>query len=125
MNKVANYHGLNVNFLKSNSLDCQKLLLSGISVSSPSNGDTVTISDNACGVIIAPKGPLVGSVNLVFPQNPQDSQVLLISFTQDVQNLVIQDVIFANKSNPSGNIKAGDSVMLYYDMSSKKWYKLC
>lgn len=99
------------------------MVLKGVAIVSPKPGNKIRIGTVAPGVIIAPSGPL-SEVTLLFPKNVADGQVMYLSFTQDVGNLIYSGANFANGSQLGPKVKAGDSITLLYDKKTDKWYKL-
>ena len=102
------------------------LFLKGVKVVSPLNGQNVSlnIETGSPGIIVAPSSPIDSNVNIVFPNLVSDGQLLFISFTQDMQNVTFSNANFANKSVLGPIVSAGDSVMLFYNGASSKWYKI-
>jgi len=108
--------------LTTKNLQFSKSLLTGVSVFNPNNGDTINIGDS--GVVISPLGPLSGTLEVAFPESPQDGQVVHISFTQDVGNVYFTGGRFAAKSALSGKVLGGTTLTLFYHGGTNKWYKL-
>jgi|SRR6478609_1363870 len=99
------------------------LTLKGVAVVNPKVGNKIKIGTIAPGVIVAPKGPL-DEVTIIFPSKTTDGQVMFISFTQDVKNVIFTNAKFANGSVLGPTVKAGDSITLFYHGKTDKWYKL-
>ena len=99
------------------------LLLKGVAVVNPKGGNKVKVGSIAPGVIIAPMAPL-DEVTIIFPSVVKDGQVMFISFTQDVKNVIFTNATFANGSIIGPSVKAGDSITLFYHAKTDKWYKL-
>jgi len=99
------------------------LMLKGVAVVSPKDKQKVRIGAIAPGVIVAPNGPLK-EVTIIFPVNVGDGQVMFLSFTQDVDNLVFTNAKFANGSTLGPKVKAGDTITLFYHEATNKWFKL-
>jgi hypothetical protein len=98
-------------------------LLKGVAVVTPKEKQKVRIGTIAPGVIVAPVGPLK-QTEVIFPPRVADGQVMFISFTQNVDNVVFTNAKFANGSSLGPKVKAGDSIALFYNEASDKWYKL-
>lgn len=99
------------------------IVLKGVAVVTPLSGNKIKLGSIAPGVIIAPKNSLT-ELEVLFPSNVTDGQLLFISFTQDVEKVVFKNAKFANKSQLGPSVKAGDSITLFYNENSDKWYKL-
>lgn len=112
------------NLVSTGSLDVSgSLALKGITVVSPQSGTAVKINLVAPGVIVAPSGGLT-EATLVFPSQPLDGQIVFISFTQNVGKVIFTNGKFANASTLGPVVSAGDSIVLYYNGDTSKWYKL-
>jgi hypothetical protein len=115
-------------YMTSNSFDVKhlavggNLILKGIAVIKPKTANKVKIGTIAPGVIVAPQGPL-DEVTLVFPKKVVDGQVMFLSFTQDIKNVLFTNANFANGSLIGPSVKAGDSIALIYNAETNKWYK--
>lgn len=118
------FHNLDAEVLSANNLDVTgSLNLKGITVVSPPSGSSVKLTLSAPGVIVAPSGGLA-EVTLEFPAQPEDGQVMFVSFTQDVAKVKFVSGKFANVSTLGPLVSAGDSILLFYNSETGKWYKL-
>lgn len=115
--------------MTSNSFDVKNLaiggnlILKGVAVVTPKTANKVMIGTIAPGVIVAPSAPL-DEVTLMFPKKVNDGQVMFLSFTQDVKKVNFTNAKFANGSLLGPSVKAGDSITLFYNEKTDKWYKL-
>jgi hypothetical protein len=99
------------------------LVLAGMNVFSGTNiGKKIKVPCIPPGVIVAPFKPLE-QATIVFPETNRDGQIMFISFTQDVGKVAFENGNFANQSSFT-SAKAGDSITLFYNEPSNKWYKL-
>ncbi len=118
------FQNLDTQILNANAIDIGgSLSLKGITVVSPASGSNVKISVAAPGVIVAPSGGL-SDVALQFPSNPSDGQVIFVSFTQDAAKVTFTNGKFANASVLGPVVSAGDSILIFYNGETGKWYKL-
>ncbi|RKO94848.1 hypothetical protein BDK51DRAFT_34353 [Blyttiomyces helicus] len=117
-------HSISANLVSTKDLNVfGAWVLKGINVVSPTTETYLIVNAAPPGVIIAPTSPLQ-EVVVKFPQNCADSTIIFVSFTQDVQNVVFSDGKFANKASIGPFVTAGDSITLFYNKSSNKWFKL-
>ncbi len=124
MPQAKYYPNLETTTLTTNALDIGgSLSLKGITVVSPASGSSVNISVATPGVIVAPSGGLA-EVNLQFPANPVDGQVVFVSFTQDAAKVSFTNGKFANASVLGPAVSAGDSILVFFNGETGKWYKL-
>lgn len=98
------------------------LLMKGIQVETPANNNETTILLHGGGAIIAPVSPRK-KIILAFPRSA-DGHVMFISFTQDIDCVVFTNGNFANQSTIGPQVKAGDSITLFYHQKADKWFKI-
>jgi hypothetical protein len=98
----------------------QKIVYNGVSFESPLSGSQV--ESGSQGLVVCPGGTL-SKLTVNFPHSPLHGQVLTLSFTQNVVNLVLSTTHgFAHKSNLT-SAKAGNSQTFIFNSSNNKWFK--
>lgn len=120
-NKIV--QSVSANTVNTTSLNVSgNFVLKGVTIVTPLSGHKIKVGAIGTGVIIAPTTSL-DEVTVLFPQNSVDGQIMFISFTQDVKNVIFANAVFANASLMK-TAKAGDSITLFFNQESNKWYKL-
>jgi len=97
--------------------------MEGVAVVTPRNRNVVKVGTISPGVIVAPQSPL-DEVTIIFPQSPTDGQIMFLSFTQPINSVHFTNASFANGSLLGPSVKAGDSITLFFNAKTGKWFRL-